>query len=131
MADRRTIEEVRAILARVEFNCNEGDDDCTPGSCKGWDVFNDTEVQVCDMCNSGRPADLKLTDDDVVQLPEAQEALKATTEEECEACGGAMAIYEPPAGMHSCYTCTLCGHTQWGDLLGEYGGGDDDEEEED
>lgn len=78
----RTVVEVREILASrdPESKCYE--------TCQGWEVFDtdgaegheEFEIQVCDECNGNQPKHLKLRDDDVEQLPEAQLALAKTLE---------------------------------------------------
>jgi hypothetical protein len=68
----RSVEEVRAILVRR----NEGM--LCSADCPGWAVFETTrgmEIQICDDCNTLAHEDDKLDDEDVAQLPEAQEAL--------------------------------------------------------
>lgn len=68
----KSVVETRAILARIK-------DRCSP-SCPGWGIFNEhdgrPEIQVCDECMSELPRALRLSDDDVSQLAEAQKALR-------------------------------------------------------
>lgn len=78
----KSIVEVREILAS-----RDPETKCHP-TCQGWDVFETNretehegfEIEVCDECNSAQPKQLKLMDEDVEQLPEAQLALAKTLE---------------------------------------------------
>lgn len=76
----KSVAETRAILARIK-------DRCSP-ACPGWSVFNEhegrPEIQVCDECNSELPKAIRLSDDDVAQLPEAQKALREAVERSME-----------------------------------------------
>lgn len=73
-----TAEQVRAALARIPERCAP--------RCKGWAIITSglrgPEIQRCDDCNHGEklgPRGRELTDEDMQQLPEAREALRAAT----------------------------------------------------
>ncbi len=70
----KTVAETRAILARIpkKERCDAG--------CPGWivaetDTERGTEIEVCDECMQALPKAIRLSDDDVAQLPEAQKEL--------------------------------------------------------
>lgn len=79
----KTVAEVRQILAGpTPKNARKCSDDC-----KGWDVFDTErglEIEACDDCNRLRAPALRLSDDDVAQLPEAQKALREAAAGELE-----------------------------------------------
>jgi len=70
----KTITEVRQILGKLKKADRCSDD------CPGWAIFNESlgrpEIQVCDECMTALPKHLRLSDDDVAQLPEARRELK-------------------------------------------------------
>lgn len=103
----KTVAEVREILAGpTPKNARK----CTP-SCSGWDVFETDrglEVQACDDCNRLRAPALRLSDDDVAQLPEAQKALREAAAAELE---------ENPAGRF-----TEKGERMYEDIKATYAG---------
>jgi hypothetical protein len=70
----KTVTEVRQILAKLKKKDRCSDD------CPGWAIFNESlgrpEIQVCDECMTALPKHLRLSDDDVAQLPEARRELK-------------------------------------------------------
>lgn len=68
----KTVAETRQILAARKAKCHP--------RCQGWEIFNEhegrPEIQVCDECMSELPKAVRLSDDDVAQLAEAQTALR-------------------------------------------------------
>lgn len=69
----KSLAEVRNILARIKRS------DACSDSCPGWAVFDTNrgfEIQVCDDCMRSLPKAIRLSDDDVAQLPEAQKSLR-------------------------------------------------------
>lgn len=75
----KSLAEVRQLLARRRQKCHR--------DCPGWAVFETVrgdEIQVCDECNTLQPKAVRLSDDDVAQLPEAQKALREVVAEDLE-----------------------------------------------
>lgn len=75
----KTVAEVRQLLGRRAKKCHR--------DCPGWAVFETVrgdEVQVCDECNTLQGKAVRLSDDDVAQLPEAQKALREIGAEHLE-----------------------------------------------
>lgn len=103
----KTVAEVRQILAGPSpKNARK----CTP-RCSGWDVFDTErglEIEACDDCNRLRAPALRLSDDDVAQLPEAQKALREAAAAELE---------ENPAGRF-----TEKGERMYEDVKATYAG---------
>jgi hypothetical protein len=70
----KTVTEVRQILGKLKKKERCSDD------CPGWAIFNESlgrpEIEVCDECMTALPKHLRLSDDDVAQLPEARRELK-------------------------------------------------------
>lgn len=78
-AHTKSLAEVRQLLARRRQKCHR--------DCPGWAVFETSrgdEIQVCDECNTLQPKAVRLSDDDVAQLPEAQKALREVVAEDLE-----------------------------------------------
>jgi hypothetical protein len=79
IAHTKTLAEVRQLLARRTKRCSRG--------CPGWAVFESgrgLEIQTCDECNSMQVPAVRLSDDEVAQLPEAQKALREVSAEDLD-----------------------------------------------
>lgn len=79
----KTVAETRKLLAARPWKCSP--------TCPGWAVFDEgtdrVAIQRCDECMEEVPKHLRVSDDDVAQLPEAKAELTAAMEADDEMVG--------------------------------------------